>query len=706
MNESDLSNLRRLAALEGIQTSYLSMSGETREASPETLRLLLRKFGHAIDGDATVKDALRAARKAIWQQAIPETLPMRENQVGTIRIRQPRHRFKVSSIEARIVLESGESLKVHLRPLRTTGSAALDGSAFVEHSYLLPRLPCGYHMLQIEIDRRAHSCLLISAPPAIYERGDYDKKWGVFAPLYALHSPESWGAGNFSDWRRLLQYVSARGGGIVSSLPVLSAFLGKSIFEPSPYSPASRLFWNEFYIDVTASPEFSNSASARKLVQSKGFSEKLNVFRRAELVDYQEQMAMRSDVLRILASEFFASRSERQNALANYLKQRPEAEDYAAFRAACDQAKKSWHAWDARQKNGKLISGKDYDRDDFHYYLYAQWLAQEQMNDLIHAGRKSQVELYLDLPLGVHPDSYDAWRERESFAAGVNAGCPPDPCFTKGQDWGFSPLDPKNMRKNRYEYLIRFFQFQMRHTGLLRVDHVMGLHRLYWIPQELPASEGAYVTYPARELYAILAIESHRHQTMMVGENLGTTPPEVNRFMDRFRMRRMYVAQYELLPKERPLPAPPEQVVASLNTHDMPAFTAYMEGLDINDRRALGLLDKKAAGEERKAREKVIRNLRAFLKKKKLLKNKGLEGSQLARAALKFLAGSQAETVLLNLEDLWGETEPQNVPGTSKERPNWRRKLKLSLADLEQDKEIEGFLAQLHRLRKKASAKR
>jgi 4-alpha-glucanotransferase len=201
------------------------------------------------------------------------------------------------------------------------------------------------------------------------------------------------------------------------------------------------------------------------------------------------------------------------------------------------------------------------------------------------------VELYLDMPLGAHGDGYDVWRYRELFALGASGGAPPDPVFTQGQDWGFAPVHPQRSRERGHAYLRAYLRHHLRHAGMLRIDHVMGLHRLYWVPRGQPASQGAYVTYPAEEVYAMLSIESHRHQAVIVGEDLGTVPPEVSRSLKRHAVGGMFVAQYEFCLPPKPVLRPvPRNVVASLNTHDMPPFHAYWRGLDIEDRRALGLI--------------------------------------------------------------------------------------------------------------------
>jgi 4-alpha-glucanotransferase len=310
------------------------------------------------------------------------------------------------------------------------------------------------------------------------------------------------------------------------------------------------------------------------------------------------------------------------------------------------------------------------------------------------------VQLYLDLPLGVHPDGYDVWRERNAFCLGAAAGAPPDLFFTKGQNWGFPPLHPEAIRTQGYRYVIAYLRHQLQYAGLLRIDHVMGLHRLFCIPQGIEAKDGVYIRYAADELYAIVNLESHRQQTGIIGENLGTVPSYVNRKMARHHLHRMYVLQYALGPdQQQPLQPVPAETVASLNTHDMPTFAAFWDGLDITDRQDLGLLDQTGADEEQRQRETLKAALKQYLESLGWLQDLTGDGSDVYAACLRYLAASPAQTVLVNLEDIWGETNPQNVPGTAAERPNWRRKSRFGFEQFRDLPLVLDRLQELHHLR-------
>ena len=330
------------------------------------------------------------------------------------------------------------------------------------------------------------------------------------------------------------------------------------------------------------------------------------------------------------------------------------------------------------------------------FYLYTQWLAHNQIAELVGSGESHGVKLYLDLPLGVNPGGYDVWRERDSFVPGANAGAPPDMFFTKGQDWGFAPLHPRHIRENEYRYVRAFLRFQMRHTRLLRIDHVMGLHRLYWVPRGFDAEQGTYVNYPADELQAIFNLESHRNRTQLVGENLGTVPEIVNHGLRRHRVRTMFVVQFEERPDPKAALRPPSALsVASVNTHDTPMFAAHWRGDDLRDSFRLGLLSRAELSKALANRARLKRALMKFLTCQRLLRKRSPAGRDVLEALLVWLGRSPSELVLINLEDLWSEARPQNVPGTSTERPNWRRKARLTLEQIFAKPEVRKLLSKV-----------
>ena len=282
-------------------------------------------------------------------------------------------------------------------------------------------------------------------------------------------------------------------------------------------------------------------------------------------------------------------------------------------------------------------------------------------------------------------------------------GAPPDTVFTKGQNWVFPPIHPEKIREQKYRYFTAYIRHHLRHAGMLRIDHVMGFHRLFWIPEGLDASHGVYVRYRAEEFYAILSLESQRHRSIIVGEDLGTVPAYVRPAMSRHGLQRMYVLHYELAgDSSKRLPQPKRNIVASLNTHDMPPFAAFWQDLDIPERLKMGLLNTKSARVETHSRRAVKQVLQNYLRKNGWLDSKDSNIRAIMSACLSFMGASPARFVLVNLEDLWLETESQNIPSTEDRNPNWRRKTRYPLEEFYQLPEVLDTLKEIDRIRKQA----
>jgi 4-alpha-glucanotransferase len=675
--------LESLAELYGIQTTYEDDTGRPRQSSPEAVLAVLPTLGAPLRRAEEAAAALRERQQSLWRRRLEPVVVAWDGRDGEVRLNLPAKEAD-SALGCRIACENGEvrSWSEKFADLPLLESTTVEGVPFEARGLRLPGpLPPGYHRLVVEHHGSAAEALILSAPTRAYSL-DEARTWGVFLPLYAVRSRRDWGAGDFTDLEELIAWVQERGGGLAGTLPMLAAFLDEP-FEPSPYSPASKLFWNELFLDVERVPELAGNECARALLGSAELQRERAELRATALVDYRRVMALKRRVLEELARGFFANPGGRMEGFRRFVAAYPLVEAYAAFRAAGERHKAPWRAWPQRQRQGDLRPG-DYDEDARRYHLYVQWLADEQLRRLAERAKGKGPGLYLDLPLGANADSYDVWCERSSFAEGLSAGAPPDVFFTKGQDWGFPPLHPENIRTSGYRYLRECLHSNMRYAGLLRIDHMMGLHRFYWVPHGLGAQHGVYVRYPAEELYAVYSLESNRHKTVLVGEDLGTVPPAVRPAMGRHNVHRMYVAQYELNSKHEPvLPPVYEGAVSSVNTHDMPTFTAYWNALDLEDRQALGLLDEAGVERECVRRAEVREGLARLLTEAGLLEGEGEVGPVL-RALLQHFASGPSQVVLANLEDLWQAKDPQNVPGTSAERPNWQRKAAHSLEELEQ----------------------
>ncbi|QGP93896.1 4-alpha-glucanotransferase [Neomoorella glycerini] len=650
-----------------------------RAAGPEALLAVLRALGVAVARPGDLAGALREGRLQYWRRFCEPVAVAWAGRPPRLELRLPAGRA-AGPLECRLRLEDGRLWQqvIDLDRLPLIRVSEVEGVAFVARQLNLPaRLPWGYHHLQISLPGLTRKVLIIAAPAQAWypAAGQGEHLWGCFLPLYALHSRRSIGAGDFGDLEALSLWVKKLGGSFTGTLPLLAAFLDEP-FDPSPYQPVSRLFWNEFYLDISRLEEARQCREVGDLLNSAAVREEIASLRAGRLVDYRRGMGLKRRLLALCARHFFASDTGGRAEMEAWLAGKPAARDYARFRAAVEKQRAAWTEWPSRMREGCLKEG-DYDTEAMQYHLYVQWQAQRQVQALATRARRSGPGLYLDLPLGVHREGYDVWRHRRNFVLAASSGAPPDTFFRQGQDWGFPPLHPEGIREDGYRYYIACLRHHLRHAGILRLDHVMGLHRLYWIPQGLAATEGVYVRYHAGEFYAILALESRRHKAILVGEDLGTVPGYVRQAMTRHKIKRMYVLAAEHTGNPgRALRPVPRESLACLNTHDMPPFAAFRR-------------EGQKSGRQRAA-------LPVFLYNRGFLQVPTTATDSLLRGCLAYLAASPAHLLLVNLEDLWLETEPQNIPGTEVHYPNWRRKARYSLEEFTRNAGVISLLQEVN----------
>jgi 4-alpha-glucanotransferase len=612
--------LEALAAAEGVLRSYTDTAGRRRRASPASLAAALRALGHAVEesgrGAAEALRAVEAQRAARPAEPVAVAWGRGRARIGL------RGRGRAGWT---LALEDGGEL----------GGRA-DGDVLE-----LPRLAYGCHRLWLEAGGGTHQVTVLQAPRRAHPGPP--RSWGLFVPLYALGGP--FGAGDLTRMRRLAEWTAGLGGDLVGSTPLNAAFLDEP-FEPSPYLPVSRLHWNELYADPAATPEWEASARARELaaaVPPPG----------GRLIDYRAAAAARRRVLEALLADLGGRRLD---AFEHHLRDHPDLAAYAGFRARCERERAGWRDWRDPDVPGDAAAGR--------YHAYAQWLCEEQLARVGEGGAGP----YLDMPLGVHPGGYDTWRFREIFADGVSVGAPPDDFFRGGQSWGLAPLHPGRLRDQGHAYPTACIRTLCRHAAAARIDHVMGLHRVFWVPDGMPPTEGVYVRYPFEELYAVLCIESRRGRARLVGEDMGTVPGGVRRTMAAHGLLRTYAVQAETGAGADPFDRVPSAAMVGMNTHDMPPFAAFWE--DDPRREAL------AAALERRGHAIG-------------------DGPGALDASLLELARSDAEAVLVNLEDMWWERDPQNMPGTTTEHPNWRRLARHGVDELN---DVPGLAPRLRRV--------
>lgn len=680
-------SLQQLAEGHGVLLSYVDASGQRQEAGVDALLAVLRSLGVALERPEEAPEALRRHRMEVEMRLLDPVVVSWIGQAADVPLRVD---GDPGGVRCGVELEDGSFRDLpSASDLPVVGWNEVEGRRIATLRLALPDdLPMGYHTLWAETGGERTECSILRAPPRNWVPEDGGRGWGVFLPLYALRTGRDWGTGDFTDLAALLRWTVARGGRLVGTLPLLATYLSEPC-DPSPYAPVSRLFWNEVYVDPTRAPGWGEGGGGAEGGEPAGrpLEFDLRELRGRDLVDWPRVAALKRRALEPLARRFFDGPAEGSEAFNRFLRERPRAEDYARFRATVEARGETWPAWPQQLRDGNLRD-EDYDHSAARYHLFAQWIAERQLQELAEVARSGPVAdggsagLYLDMPLGSHGGGYDTWRERALFAPGVATGAPPDAFFGAGQNWGFPPLHPERIREGSYAYTVDCIRHALRHSSTLRIDHVMGLHRLFWIPDGFPARQGVYVRYRAPELWAILCLESHRQRSTLVGEDLGTVPEEVREAMRWHGVDGMHVLQFEASPdSERALPTTRPGSLATLNTHDMYPFAAWWDGLDVEDRRQLGLLDDRKAAEERKRRAEIRQSLASFLRHQRSLEGAATAATVL-RGCLEHLAEGPSRYVIINLEDLWLEARPQNVPGTDRERPNWRRRARLSLEEI------------------------
>ncbi|MGH6635909.1 MAG: malto-oligosyltrehalose synthase, partial [Gammaproteobacteria bacterium] len=496
----------------------------------------------------------------------------------------------------------------------------------------------------------------------------------------------------------------------------------------SPYSPSSRRFLNVLYIDVEAVPDLAECTSARARVENPGFQARLWAQRSAELVDYEGVAATKLQVLDLLYRHFreahLRAGSGRGLAFRAYQRDSGEAlRQHALFEALQERFHREdpevwgWPAWPEpyRDPASRAVAAFAVEQEKrIEYFEYLQWQAELQLE---RAGRRALelrlgVGLYLDLAVGVDGGGAEAWADQDLYAFGAHIGCPPDELNHKGQDWGLPPLHPAKLREAAYAPWIAALRANMRHAGALRIDHAVGLMRLYWVPPQMPPTAGAYVHYPFADMLGILALESVRTQCLIVGEDLGTMPDEVKEALAALGVLSYRLLYFEKAPDgsfKRPEDYP-EQALVATGTHDLATLAGYWQGLDLKVRETLELFPTPEVREQQLiGRAEDRARLLAALEQEGLLPPEvSVHPGQvyemtreLARAIHLYLARTRAKIMVFQIEDVFGQREQVNLPATVDQYPNWRRRLPFCLEEWTGDprlKALAGALREAERL--------
>ncbi|MDX1431100.1 MAG: malto-oligosyltrehalose synthase [Gammaproteobacteria bacterium] len=708
-----METLDRACEAYGIAAEYTDIRGERHRVSERTKRALLAAMGIAASDDGALEAALAERRRREWRRLLPPVEVIRADAPRlTVTITVPDERAD-RVLAWRLVEESGREHSGELAPsdYRPASRAQVDGAAYCRYVVELPVSPePGYHRLEACEAHADHSpahgaaATLVVAPAVCYRPRWLDEGgriWGVAAQLYGITSARNWGIGDFTDLATLVEAAGRLGADVVGLNPVHAMF-PHAPARTSPYSPSSRLFLNVLYIDVEAVPDLGECASARDLIGGASFQERLARLRARREVDYEAVAACKLEVLELLYASFrehhLAPESVRGAAFRDYQSRGGDELArhalYEALQEHCqseDPAAWGWPAWPEMYREPAAQAVQEFaveHRERVELFVYLQWEAERQLEAVSRRCAEAGLSLglYLDLALGADRAGAETWGHQASYAVGASIGAPPDDFSPGGQNWGLPPLDPAGLREDAYGAFVAALRRNMRHGGALRIDHVMALMRLFWVPPDAAADEGGYVDYPFEDLLALVALESQRNRCLVVGEDLGTVPDEV-----RSACRRLGILSYRLLYFERdasgdflPPADYPRAALAAVSTHDLPTLKGFWAGRDLHLRYELGIIPSEEAREARlleRAQDRV--RLLLALDRQDLLPE-GVRpdagagvvlDDRLSSACHRYLARTPCALVMAQLEDLLGEIDQANLPGTTDEHPNWRRRL-------------------------------
>lgn len=698
--ELDAKALAELGAQYGLGESYYDFRGQYRVFSAAARLSILKALGATGDRPQPASVWVRTEHESFCDLALAASAAD-------------------AHVQVQVTLETGQPI------LATHELSALQRINSNRYRVPLPDLPLGYHQWSVRIDDELHAQgALIITPTRCYEPPTMQqgqRLWGLSLQLYTLRSANNWGIGDFADLAELIRAAQPLGCNTIGLNP-LHALRPADAGSISPYSPSHREFLNLMYIAVPQVQEFETCRSAHILLAQQ--QALLDAARAADQVDYLAVAKLKFAILRLLYAEFVRAHLEqhtsRAQAFRNYVQQQGDALRLHALYDVLDQyfsaqpgSNWGWRSWPAEYHDphsGKSRLFAAQHAKQIEYFMYLQWLAVTQLAEAQQLARDSGMALgvYGDVAVGVDPNGSEMWCNQRLYVAGVAVGAPPDPLALKGQDWGIPPQHPIELANQAYQPFVRMLRANMQAAGALRIDHVMTLCRLWWVPHGFEATDGVYVHYPLDDLMKLVALESVRNRCLVIGEDLGTVPDAMRQAMETFGLYHYKVLFFEKQ-RDGAFIGPhdyPRNALAVVTTHDLPPFKSWWQGHDIELREALNLYPDQSTREQvQREREQDKRLLMAALAQTGLWYWQPHEPTPnyslaLMRAAYLYAARSNAALLVVQPEDLQGMVEPVNVPGTSAQYANWQRKLDVDLLTTLQRPEIKELMHALNKARR------
>lgn len=704
--------LLRAADENGIDREYWDILHKRHEVSSDVRRRLLA----ALAWNVSNRETIDAEREQRFRKRVDTPLP------NTIVIGQSDKSVPVTlpaatnaSICFELLLEDGQRLAggVETSQLPVVRELSIQTRTWSTYALALPpETPLGYHRLTINVNGHSvgESNIIVCPErayiPEFLARGG--RTAGFNISLYGLRSDRNWGCGDFTDLRALIDWAPSEVGFSFIGLNPLHALHNRTPYNTSPYLPLSIFYNNLLYIDIESVVEFQQSPCAQQLLHSPHIQQTLRELRDRDLVAYENVDRLKRRFLKVLFREFRRHQqmdSDRAKEFASYCRREGDLlQNFALYRALDERLHKqdrncwTWRDWPAEYQTPNSDACREFakqHRRTVDFYKYVQFVIDEQLAaaQTYAKQRGMAIGLYHDLALAADSAGSDLWAYRDFFVNGCRVGAPPDDFSPNGQDWGFPPPNANTHQENGYRLFRESIRKIVSHGGALRIDHVMRLFRLFWIPDGVPAAEGIYVRDHAIDLLRILALESVRSHNIIIGEDLGTVTDEIRDTLARFGILSYRLFYFEKNYRENRFKHSYEYPSAALvasTTHDLPTLAGFWQSSDIEARKHAGFIDENGYRTQLEDRRREKQRILDLLRSENLLPPRApqhvddapfLDGD-LHNAIIGFLAQVPSMILLLNQEDLTKETKQQNLPGSTAEYPNWQRKMKIKIEEL------------------------
>ncbi|GAB3677269.1 4-alpha-glucanotransferase [Angustibacter aerolatus] len=672
--ETPAPQLLELARSLGVATEYWDWQGEHVTVPEGTVRAVLEALGVDVSTPEAVRLSAVELDERPWRRVLPPSVVVRQG----ARTAVPVHLPHGTSVAAWIELEDGGRREL-VQQERWVEPRVVDGGQVGEASFELPAdLPLGWHRLRARVgDAEPAVAALVVTPDRLTLPASVAgrRAWGVMTQLYQVRSRRSWGVGDLADLAELASWTGGDLGADFVLVNPLHAAEPVAPMEPSPYLPTTRRFVNPLYIRVEAIDEVAYMPAAqRQLLEWQ--AEAVQATNGDDTIDRDGAWAAKRSALETV---FRLPRSPgRQIAFERYCVEQGEGlVDFATWCALAEEHGPAWTQWPEQlhdPRSAAVAEERERLADTVELHRWMQWVVDEQLATAHRRAREAGMRLGVvhDLAVGVHPEGADVWGLGPALARGVTVGAPPDPFNQQGQDWSQPPWRPDQLAELGYAPYRDMLRTVLRHAGGIRIDHVIGLFRLWWVPAGQPPTEGTYVRYDHEALVGILALEAQRSGALVVGEDLGVVEPWVRTYLEERGVLGTSILWFER--QEGGVPLRPEAwrelCLASVTTHDLPPSAGYLAGEHVDLRARLELLTRPVEQEralDEADRAQVLDAVRA-----RGLLREGAGEQEVVEALHRYLTWAPSRLLGVALADMVGDHRTVNQPGTDEEYPNWR----------------------------------